>query len=211
MQHSIEEMQAQIAQLQRTLSLPGVPDDEKAIYRATIQKIQEKINATQPLRTEEKRQPPVAPMGHNTPQIGGQEGRGVRVIAPGHTARLSPDQQQAMQRTSISVPDSAAGPATVTIHWPDADWGPVTYTEAEARGRFTTALRDLAESKRAAQGRFDQLPRYTTWWRAVVFYRALCHFWGSPPDRQQLEIRQRSDTYITIFTMLQEAAQHEKA
>lgn len=207
-------MQAEIKQLRQALQLPNVPADEIEIYRSTIARIQDEINARQPKEpavTEEQRQPPVAPMGHNTPQMGGQGGRGVRVIAPGHTARLSPDQQQAMQRTSISVPDSAAGPATVTIHWPDADWGPVTYTEAEARGRFTTALRDLAESKRAAQGRFDQLPRYTTWWRAVVFYRALCHFWGSPPDRQQLEIRQRSETYITIFTMLQEAAQHEKA
>lgn len=45
--YSIEEMQAQIRQLQTTINLPGVPDDEKAIYNDTIQRIQAEIAARQ--------------------------------------------------------------------------------------------------------------------------------------------------------------------
>lgn len=41
--YTIEEMQQQINQLLTTLDLPGIPPDERAIYRATIDRIRQEI------------------------------------------------------------------------------------------------------------------------------------------------------------------------
>ena len=73
-QYSVEEMQKQIHQLQTTINLPGVPDDEKAIYAATITRIQSEINnrkAAPAHLPAEIRQPAeragAEPIKHNAP------------------------------------------------------------------------------------------------------------------------------------------------
>lgn len=65
--YSIEEMQAQIAQLTGTMMLPGVPDDEKAIYRATIQRIQAQIAAQRGPATQLPQKPTPEPIKHSAP------------------------------------------------------------------------------------------------------------------------------------------------
>lgn len=61
-------------------------------------------------------------------------------------------------------------------------------TEAEVRSRFVTALRDLRESKRWKQARFEECKSYTTFNRAVGYWEAIKAFWGRTPSRAELQI-----------------------
>lgn len=196
---TIPEMEAEIRQLQQTMALPGIPEDEREIYLDTIQRIRAAIarqqrpetTANQPARTQpEPAQRPVTPMrvikaGEPTPPSPiGDGGRGGEALANAHiTARLD------------------ATPPTVTIEWPD-DWGTQTYRESDVRSRFTSALRDLAQSRYARQQRFEILPSYLTWWRAKAWYRALCQFWPHPPGLAELGITRPGNAYRNIFYLI---------
>lgn len=215
-------MQAQIAQLRATMALPGVPADEIAIYKTTIARIQSEIDArsakaapvtsapTPPTIQPIKHTAPPPPQSFKIPSSDGMEEAtdGVakpRIIAPGKPDNLTPQQRTDLQNTHISA-HLFATPPTVTIEWPEWDWGRRVYTERYARAAFATALRDLTENKRSRQGRLDHLPQYLAWWRAIQYYRALIAFWGAAPSRQQLELNRRDERYIVIFNMIVEKA-----
>lgn len=129
----------------------------------------------------------------------------INVIHAGKQQALTPDQRTDLSAAAIAA-HLYATPPTVTIHWPDWDLGPRTYTEGQARGALTTALRDLSESKLARQSRYNDLTRYAAWWRSIHYYRALTHFWGVPPTRTQLQLNRRDNVFTTIFNMVAEAA-----
>lgn len=148
-------------------------------------------------RTNQHRQQ----QAENRPQIP------ITVRAPGKPDQLTPQQRTDLQNTHITYVSQKQTAPTAAIHWPEWDWGIRIYTERDARSALTTALRDLAESKRAQQNRLGDLPQYLAWWRAIQYYRALTYFWGSPPTRQELRLYRRDDRYITIFTHIQTAAQ----
>lgn len=70
MQHNkktIPEMEAEIRQLQQAMNLPGVHDDERAIYQKTINTIQAAINSARGPVTPAPQAPPAQPIKHNTP------------------------------------------------------------------------------------------------------------------------------------------------
>lgn len=225
-QFSIEQMQSQIRELQRAIDTPGTPPDEIQMHRELIQYIQKQIAIRQaaqhgPVTPPPPPAPPQQIKHNNPPEVdparllkrintanqqqttNNQQPATVR--APGKQDTLTAAQLNDLQQTQLHA-DLNATPPIVAIQWPAWDWGIKTYTEADARGRYTTALRDLAESKLAEQGRYDHMTRYTTWWRAIHYYRALTTFWGAPPTRQQLQIRNRTERYIHIFQLITQAA-----
>lgn len=64
---SIPEMKAEIAQLRQAMNLPGVPADERAIYEATIARIEAAIAAQRGPATPTPAPPPPAPVKHAAP------------------------------------------------------------------------------------------------------------------------------------------------
>lgn len=194
-------MQAEIEALQKALQLPGVPDDEKRIYAATIKRISTAIEAAK-----------------NTPQfspkVGGVVASTPESNIPITKIRAGIDKPRAhgvdLQKSN-PYPDRpviaaviTGGAKQVVIHWGEGAYD--VFTEGEARGRLTTALRDLTESRMARLGRWDDLQQYTTFGRAVAYYRALIEFWNAPPTAQQLAIAPLKGGKAEIFERITKAA-----
>lgn len=218
---TIEQYQAEIEQLSRAAALPGVPEEEKAIYAETIRRIEGKIielhraapATPAPAATAPPPQKPT-PRKEELPPIP------ITVIKAGQaSSRGNSNQQENAHITAIKpIPTMGAGAGggariagviiadrkTVVIDWGHGRTD--TLTEGEARGRFTTSLRDLAESRMARRGRMEDIRQYVTFDRAVAYYRALTEFWLSAPTPQQLEIWPLGKIRSEIFEMIQTTA-----
>lgn len=208
-------MQAEIASLQKAMQLPGVPDDERQIYAATISRIQSAIDAAKQIK-------PPAPSERATtsplPFRGGDGGG----VSPDGGATIpitkiragidKPRMHGADLRKGNPYPDDrpviaaviSGGAKQIVIHWGEGAYD--VFTEGEARGRLTTALRDLTESRMARLGRWDDLQQYTTFGRAVAYYRAMIEFWNAPPTAQQLAIAPLKGAKAEIFERITKAA-----
>lgn len=226
--HSIPEMQAQIEQLRATMSLPGIPADETAIYQATIQRIQDEINARAQHGPVTPPPPPAPPqqIKHNTPP----EVDPARLSKRINTANQQPTTNNQQQTTNLQPPtsrhihaghqtpvnsqqpmsatiqaDHATNPhnPTVTITWADG----YTYTgdETAIRGRFVTTLRDTLSLRLVQKGRYAAMWRWSSPWRAAGFYQALTHLCGgTPPTLKDLDIKRPNDLTTTVFAQIVE-------
>lgn len=222
--YSIEEMQTQIRQLKTTINLPGVPDDEKAIYMATIQRIQSEIDARtgpvstpppppvqpQPIKTTTPPPPPPPPL-YFTPPVGGGAGGGVDTAAPPlkpsiiHAGGQHPvNSKQPMSATIQADHDADPYNPAVRITW--ADGYTISVTETEARGRFVSTLRDTCGLRLVQKGRYDAMWRWSSPWRAAGFYQALTHFYGAPPTMAQLGINRPGEITRHIFQLITTSA-----
>lgn len=205
---TIEQYQQEIVQLRNAMQQPGVPDGEKQIYADTIQKIEGIIIAAQravPKQSSQPSpQPPLRAISHSSPLGDGPE---AGVKHAGNPTKNTPSNGRNGSPTSNTAVISAilsGSTKQVIIQWGHGKSD--TLTEGEARSRFTTALRDLAQSRMANLGRFDDLSRYITFGRAVAYYRALTEFWITAPTPAQLSIYPLSRTRQTIFDMITQAA-----
>lgn len=200
---TVEQMRAEIETIEKAMRLPGVPDDEKQIYAATIAKIQTAIAASETAKPF---------------PAGGVVSNVTETPIPITKIRAGIDKPRthgADLRKGNPYPDSpviaavvTSGAKNVVIHWGEGAYD--VFTEGEARGRFTTALRDLTESRMARLGRWDDLPQYTTFGRAVAYYRALIEFWNAPPTAQQLAIAPLKGNKAIIFERITQAAAEAK-
>lgn len=203
---TVEQMRAEVDALSKAMLLSGVPDDEKKIYTDTIIKINKAIEA------ELQRQ-----SGTSAPlPFRGGDGGGVSTPIPTTVIRagITPPRTAAATSntpTAPPPPDTPIIAAVITgatkqvvIHWGEGAYD--VFTEGEARGRFTTAMRDLAASRMAKLGRMNDIPQYTTFSRAVAYYRALIEFWAAPPTAQQLAIAPLGRLKQEIFEMITAAA-----
>lgn len=210
-------MQSEIAALKAAMQLPGVPDDEKKIYVDTIAQIEQAIAAakTKPPSTEYSRpavEQPGTRQNTRAEHSGAVTGQGAVIPTTKIRAGIDkPRTQGADLQTGEKYQDRpiiaavvSAGAKQVII-----DWGAGAYdafTEGEARGRLTTALRDLTESRMARIGRWDDLEQYTTFGRAVAYYRAMILFWNEPPSAKQLAIAPLKGVKSEIFERIKNAA-----
>lgn len=196
---TVTEYQAEIIQLQKAADLPGVDAAERKIYLDTIRRIESKIAAiTARLHTTP---PPATPANQAALDNGPIP---IRVIKPApKLERAVPVSPEPDNIPIISAIITATTPS-VTIIWGPDDSD--TVTEGEARSRFTTALRDLADSRLVKIGRIDAIPSYITFHRAVAYYRALIEFWGEPPTAQQLAIAPLKGVRGFVFEKITQAA-----
>lgn len=230
-QYSIEEMQKQIHQLQTTINLPGVPDDEKQIYTATIQRISAEIAARQakPVTPEPPKQtlqpiktitPPPPPPSKWPPVSETMEENAERELQRAAKNSSNPDStpsrhihagnqhpvhsQQPMSATIQADHHTNPHNPTVTITWADG----YTYTgdETAIRGRFTTTLRDTLALRLVQQGRFNAMWRWSSPWRAAGFYQALTYLIGAAPTIHELGISRPSELTRTVFQLIAETA-----
>lgn len=214
---SLQQYQAEIEQLRAAMQIPGVPPDEAAIYANTIQKIEAKIidlhrAAPQPTAKELPATKPPSNSGEGM-GVGSNRAADTTPI-PVRVIRAGIDKPRHSQPTAPAsdekphIPVLAAvltgGLKQVLIEWGHGKSD--LLTEGEARSRFTTALRDLSESRMAKLERYDDLARYITFSRAVAYYRVLIEFWLSPPTPRQLAINPLSRVRETIFDMIMKAA-----
>jgi len=124
-----------------------------------------------------------------------------RVIYAGHQQPVSNDQTALIQAPHDTDPYNPA----VTITWPDGYT--ITVTETEARGRFTTTLRDTTALRLVQQRRFSDMWRWSSPWRATGYYRALINFnHGQPPTLRDLGIQRPNDITLTTFAHIVEKA-----
>lgn len=194
---SVSDLRAQLDTLTKALANPTATTEEKQIYSDTIIKIQNKIGELTSTRAPEPppgQQPPIP----------------IRVIKAGLALQLpNPATISAQPGTQPRIVNqveatTAAGSPLVRIDW---GYGQIDHlTEGEARSRFTTCLRDLSESRLAAQGRLADLPQYRSFARGVAYYQALTHFWSAPPTALQLNISTKSPLKKAIFEMITDAA-----
>lgn len=231
-QYSIDEMQAQIRQLEATMQLPGVPADEIAIYSATIKRIRVEIAARQAQpATPEPPKPPLQPIKTTIPPPPQEiiintndksapiewntapkptthtppNGGEVGGIKPRtiHAGNQHPIHSQRPMSATIQA-DHATNPhnPTVTITWADE----YTYTgdETAIRGRFITTFRDTIALKLVQKGRYDSMWRWSSPWRAAGFYQALTYLIGHQPTLHDLDIKRPSDLITTVFANIAE-------
>ncbi len=222
MQHkTIPEMQAEIRQLREALQIPGVPDDEKQIYAATIRRIEAQISAMQaaPVTPPPPPPPKPEPIKHTAPppspaqpplegERGGEQPKNQHPIT----------NQPITVRTPGAQPTPKAIPATlhvehdtdpynpeITIRW--ADGYHLRVNEAAARSRFKSTFQDTHALKVVKERRFDRIWRWDSPWRAAGFYQALTHFYGGQaPTAYQCGIRYPSDTANIIFKLITHTA-----
>lgn len=203
---TVEQMRAEVDALSKAMLLPGVPDDEKKIYTDTIIKINKAIEA------ELQRQSgPPSPLPFR-----GVDGGVVSTPIPTTVIRAGIDRprhakQPVAPKAAPPPPETPVIAAVITgstkqvvIHWGEGAYD--VFTEGEARGRFTTAMRDISASRMARLGRMSDIPQYTTFSRAVAYYRALTEFWAAPPTAQQLAIAPMGRLKQEIFEMITQAA-----
>lgn len=233
MQHkTIPEMQAEIRQLREALQIPGVPDDEKQIYTATIRRIEAQIAAMRSAPvTPAPTPPPAEPIKHTTPpppqtieQAFERDAARTNTYYQ-HQAdqTLKPSNHQTIKPSTIHAgnqhpvnskqPMSATIQAdhhtnphnpTVTITW--ADGYIYTGDETAIRGRFTTTLRDTLALRLVQQGRFNAMWRWSSPWRAAGFYQALTYLIGAAPTIHELGISRPSELTRTVFQLIAETA-----
>lgn len=215
---TLEQYQAEIEQLRAAMTLPGVKPDEAAIYSETIQKIEGRIidmlrAAQVPVTGKQRPEAAAPPQAPATPAIRPaatatdrkeEPPIPVRVIRAGIDKPRHTSQQPAATDTPVLAAILTGSQKQVLIEWGHGKSD--LLTEGEARSRFTTALRDLAESRMAKLGRYDDLTRYITFSRAIAYYRALTEFWAAPPTAQQLAIAPMGRLKQEIFEMITQAA-----
>jgi len=236
-QYTIAEMEKQIADLQATMKIPGIPEEELQIYRATITRIghvialqkQTELNPAAPSMPPSKTPVQItheirtAKQSHSvTPPIGGGAGGGV-------VHALTMDEYQSNPPAVTPIKTRHAGPAPtvgpitsrievehntdphnprITITW--SDGYTITVDETAARSNFTNRMRDTCNLKCVVkESRLEKIWKYDAPWRAAGFYQALTWFWdGKPPALQQIGITRPTETYRRIFGMIAAQAQN---
>jgi len=226
--YSIEEMERQIAQLRATMSMPGVPDDEKAIYATTIRRIQLQIDArtgSGPVAKPPNPTPPqpvksTTPPAQNQnppsltfvngyiqppppPTKKGDDGIKTRIVAPTNVPKGGK-----LAATIQAAHDSDPFNPIITITW--ADGYTFTGDETAIRGRFTSTLRDTIALKYTRERKFEKIWRWDTPWRAAGLYKALTHLnAGEPPTLADFDITRPTELTRIIFELISEAAKSE--
>ena len=214
MQHkrSIADMQAQISQLEQTLQLPGIPRDERDIYTDTIRRIQAEISARQTQEATKQNTLPPIPSPNPSPLEGGQGGdkhdakqQPTRTIHAGNQTPVPSG--DTITATIQAAHDSNPYNPTIQITW--ADGYTITVDETNARGRFTSTLRDTCALRHAREGRYHLIWRWSSPWRALGFYQALTAFrGGNPPTLRDLDITRPNNLTTDIFnTIAQKSAE----
>lgn len=228
---SISEMQAEIRQLQQAMAITGVPDDERAIYEATIARIRAAIAAKQGPDTPAPAPAPV-PTKHTAPpqspprRIPVSETMEEAVALDLQRAAAStpapPDDKAGAIKTRVIAPTAVPKNHTlrssikaahspnphnpvITITWDDGYQ--FTGDETAIRGRFTSTLRDTIALKYAQEKRYEKIWRWDTPWRCAGFYRALIHLNpAAPPTLADFGFIRPSDITRTIFDLITSAA-----
>lgn len=194
---TLEDLLQERDQVLRASKLPGIPADEKLIYTQTIMAIDKAIED----KAAARRAPFVpdfasAPAPVPVPET--VKGHQFRQHAK---PRNEPEDADCIP---VVQADISNGTKRVRIEWGHGKAD--VLTEGDARSRFTTALRDLAESRMAKAERWNDLERYVSFQRAVAYYQALTEFWEAPPSAGQLGIAPLGKVRTEIFSRIQTQA-----
>lgn len=228
-------MQAEIRQLQEAIQLPGVPDDEKQIYVATIQRIQAQIDTMQsgPVtqsptpptpQTIKHTAPPPPPSTNPWPPTQAQQQPATSNQQP-TTRNPQPETRNQKPATSRHIhagnqtpvhshqpmsatiqADHSTNPHNPTVTITWADGYTYAGDETAIRGRFTTTFRDTIGLRLVQQGRYTAMWRWSSPWRAAGFYQALTHLIGAPPNLQELGVQRPNELTRSVFQQIIEKA-----
>lgn len=196
---TIEDLLQERDQVLSASKIPGIPDDEKLIYIQTIMAIDKVIES----KKAAARQAPFTPAPAQVPVL---EPDPVTIAQHQfrRTATPKPEPEDA-ECIPIVHADISTGMKRVKIEWGHGKADMLT--EGEARSRFTTALRDLAETRMAKAERWNDVERYVSFQRAVAYYQALTEFWDAPPSAGQMGIAPLGKVRTEIFSRIQSQAQ----
>lgn len=184
----------QILKLEKALAVKGLPADERELFEATLRKLRAEV-PEQIMKANLPRPQPVQAF-----QAIVQEP--IAQSAPAAPKRRPIYDHEDMPTVTVEAV-TGPGKPKVTIVWQDEGRTAETVTEGEARSRFTSCLRDLRNSKRAQQERWDDLALTIGFYRLCTYYKALTAFWGAPPSPQQLEINPLGRVSAHIFNMIE--------
>lgn len=177
----------QIQKLEKALAVKGLPADERELFEATLRKLRAEA-PEQIMKANLPRQQLVQEPSEQT--------------APAAPRRRPIYDHEDMPTVTVEAV-TGPGKPKVTIVWQDEGRTAETVTEGEARSRFTSCLRDLRNSKRAQQERWDDLALTIGFYRLCTYYKALTAFWGAPPTPKQLEITPLGGVSTHIFNMIE--------
>lgn len=204
---TIEDLLLERDQVLKASKIAGIPADERLIYAQTIMAIDKAIEAKK-AAARTTTEPPSAPKAIPTPAQPSVPAEPVysnaHVYTPPRRQAQRPEPEDA-ECVPIVQAEISTGMKRVKIEWGHGKAD--VLTEGEARSRFTTALRDLAESRMARMERWDDVERYVSFQRAVAYYEALTEFWEAPPSAGQLGIAPLGKVRTEIFSRIQSQAQ----
>lgn len=223
-QHTLDDLHAQADAVRRALAIPGVPEDEKNIYRQTLEKINAKITEMQDTSAVHTQQAPTTvrmqPGGYRNefpeptpeplinqrdPLLTAQKKATetpIRIITPGgnkinmHAGSNGPYIGSSIE----AAKDSELYNPSITITWTDGY--SLTVTESECASRFRTTFRDCMSLKCISEGKICKMWRWDTPWRCAGFLRALGQFNQDqiPHDIRQLDYPRPTELQKQVFT-----------
>lgn len=213
--HTLDDLMAQAKTVRNAMDMPGVPNDEKEIYRQTLQKINDRIAELQqqsktPMSAANTRDIDLVITTYPEKHIAQWRKADSLTTPPEPKLRtiigrtITPGGEKtdtSLNATSIKAPHQPnAHNPTITITWEDGY--SVTVTEAECTSRFTSTFRDLCNLKVVASGKYAKMWRWNTAWRAAGFLCAMRHFnFGIIPGTlQELEYLRPTNTQKEAFT-----------
>lgn len=121
----------------------------------------------------------------------------------GAASAIRADESTSAPTAATITAPAGMGPVKVIIEWASGDVDELT--EGECRSRFTSALRDLAESRYVAEGRWHDLPRYQTFANAVAYYRGLTLIRRQAPTARELGLGALGAVRSKVFGMVTHA------
>lgn len=217
MQKSKAEMLKEIEQLNELIGHPGVPADEKKIYRATIEKIRAKIEssalgttatgreASAPIQSQPTPRPSLPSPANTAHQAEAQINASSthRTISatprqPSPTMRIGaePTATQPMSATIAAANQSSNFNPSVTITW--ADGYSITVTEGQALSHFKSRFRDCVALKHAETSP-SKIWMHDTAWRAKGLLECIERFRGQPQTLKSLGFRYRTPLQMRVF------------
>lgn len=220
-QHTLDDLHAQADAVRRALAIPGVPEDEKNIYRQTLEKINAKITEMQGTSAVHTQQAPTTVKMHlrefqdqvlepitnqPTPFFTAQKSTEtpVRIITPGgNKINMNAGSNGPSIGSSIeAAKDSELYNPSITITWTDGY--SLTVTESECASRFRTTFRDCMSLKCVSEGQLHKMWRWDTPWRCAGFLRALGQFNQDqiPHDIRQLDYPRPTEAQKQVFSLI---------
>jgi biotin carboxyl carrier protein len=221
MRKTTEEMRADRERLARLIDTPGIAPDIKETYRRTVARIDELLAAERQVgeqgaapaphpgerpaiilpEVEEPRKMPqerAAPAPAPTPQPTREN------AAPANVARNSaPAADAPAKPTALQVSAPTPGRAIeVEIAW--ANGKVEKLEEGVVASDFRQRFGELLASQRVEQGRWHDVPRMTTFYRACVYYRAMCAIWQREPTPREAKVGVKGEgsPSATLWSMI---------
>lgn len=206
---SIDQLKADVAQLQKALRVPNIPKDELEMHNDLIQRIRGEISRRELASTSHKEQPVTIYVGGQTIRANVestvtpppnatqyQTAPSRTILAGGHSKTPDP----ITNKIEVAQDSNRFNP-TITITW--SDGYQLTVDETAAISRFKSTFRDTCALKCVSEQRLNRMWRWDTPWRSSGFLKGITILRdGLAPSLKDLGYTYPTKIQSEVFTLI---------